>query len=176
MQQRVATKFFSHLKYTSPDPIDNDIAVIRVNQPFKFLPHIQPICLHNGEQKISTSGCFASGWGSETFELSASSPSQYLKKVTMDFADQDICQKQLRIALKKESFELTDSFFCAGGFENDLCFGDSGAPLICPIAGETNKFVLTGMSSWGAKCFTETPGVYTNVMKYFGWVQETISS
>lgn len=171
MQQRVSAVIISHPQYSSPDHIDNDIAVIRLNQPLKFTKHIQNICLHNGSQKISTNGCIASGWGAESYETQGQL-SQYLKKVPMDHVDHDICEKQLRIALKKDSFTLPDSFFCAGGHEFDLCLGDSGAPLFCPIAGETNKFVLTGISSYGVKCFTETPGVYTNVLKYFDWIHD----
>lgn len=171
MQQRVAKIIHSHPEYTSPDSIDNDIAVIRVNQPFVFAKHIQKICLHNGAQKITTNGCIASGWGAESYETQ-NELSQHLKKVSMDHVDHDICEKQLRIAFKKETFVLPDSFFCAGGNENDLCVGDSGAPLICPLTGEDNKFVLTGLASYGVKCFTETPGVYTNVVKYIDWIRD----
>lgn len=171
MQQRVATAITSHPQYTSPDNIDNDIAVIRLNQPFKLGNHIQKVCLHNGSQKVSTNGCLASGWGAESYETQGEL-SQVLKKIPMDHVDHDICEKQLRTALKKDSFTLPDSFFCAGGNEFDLCVGDSGAPLVCPLTGEDNKFVLTGMSSYGVKCFTETPGVYTNVVKYFDWIHE----
>jgi secreted trypsin-like serine protease len=171
MQQRVATIIRSHPEYSSPGHIDNDIAIVRVNQPFKFTKHVQKVCLHNGNQKVATNGCIASAWGAESFETQ-SELSQYLKKVPMDHVDHDICEKQLRIALKKESFVLADSFFCAGGNEFDLCIGDSGAPLVCPVAGETNKFVLTGLASYGVKCFTETPGIYTNIMKYIDWIRD----
>lgn len=170
MQQRVAKVITSHPQYSSPDPIDNDIAVIHVKHPFKFTAHIKNVCLHNGSQKISINKCFASGWGAESFETQ-SELSQFLKKVQMDHVDHDICEEKLRVALEKENFILSDSFLCAGGNENDLCVGDSGAPLVCPIAGEPNKFVLTGVSSYGVKCFTETPGVYSNVFKFFNWIR-----
>lgn len=171
MQQRVAKHFTTHPQYISPDPIDNDIAVIRVNQPFRFTDHVSNICLYSGSQKVSTTGCFATGWGAETYETQHEL-SQMLKKVKMDHVDHDICEKQLRTALKKESFTLTDSFLCAGGNKNDLCAGDSGSPLVCPVAGEANKYVLTGLASYGVKCFTETPGVYTNILKYHDWIRD----
>lgn len=170
MQQRVATVIKAHPQYSSPDPIDNDIAVVKVNQPFKFTKHIQTISLDNGSLKVSTNGCIGAGWGAESKE-SLDQLSQFLKKVPMDQVDHAICEKQLRTALKKESFELSDSFLCAGGNEFDLCVGDAGAPLICPISGETNKFVLSGIASYGANCFTETPGVYTNVVKFVDWIR-----
>jgi secreted trypsin-like serine protease len=173
MQQRVAVSITSHPDYTSPDPIDNDIAVVRVNQPFKFTDHVGSVCLYSGSQKILTTGCFASGWGAESYEKQ-SELSQILKKVKMDHVENDVCQKQLRIALKKETFTLSDSFLCAGGNENDLCVGDSGVPLVCPVVGEDNKFVLTGIASYGVKCFTETPGVYTNVVKFYDWIRSEV--
>jgi plasma kallikrein len=170
MQQRVAVSIVAHPDYTSPEPITNDIAIVRVNQPFRFTDHVRNVCLNSGSQKVSKSGCFASGWGAESYELQTQL-SQILKKVKMDQVDHDICQKQLRIANKKEELTLSDGFLCAGGNENDLCVGDAGAPLVCPVEGEENKFVLTGISSYGVKCFTETPGVYTNVVKYFDWIR-----
>jgi plasma kallikrein len=171
MQQRAANVITSHPLYLSPDPIDNDIAVVRINRPFKFTEHIKNICLNSGSHEVSTIGCFASGWGADSINAQ-SELSQFLKKVQMDQVDHEICEKQLRVALKKESFVLSDSFLCAGGNENDLCVGDSGAPLICPIVGESNNFVLTAVSSYGIKCFTETPGVYTNVVKFFDWIRD----
>jgi len=171
MQQRVATDIKAHPKHSSPDPIENDIAVIHVNQPFNFNQHIQKICLDDGSKKVSTKSCFASGWGSESYETQ-DELSQYLKKVQMDQVDRDICQKQLRIALKKDTYKLSENFFCAGGNKNDLCIGDNGDPFVCPISGEANKYVLSGLSSHGVKCFTETPGVYTNVAKYVDWIRE----
>jgi len=83
----------------------------------------------------------------------------------------DICQKQLRQATKKNDFELSENFICAGGNENDICNDDAGNALVCPIAG-TDQYVLTGLASYGVKCFTETPGVYTNVLKYLDWIKE----
>lgn len=174
MQQRVASTIIQHPQHSSPDPIENDIAIIRVNQPFKFTDHVQKICVNNRNQKVDVKGCLASSWGSESLDA-MDQLSQYMKKVKMDQVDHDICQKQLRIAMKREIFILSDGFLCAGGFENDLCIGDSGAPLICPVAGEKNRYILTGMASYGVKCFTETPGVYTNVAKYRDWIQENLN-
>lgn len=171
MQQKVASVIKAHPKYTSPDVIENDIAIVHVSLPFKFGKHIQKVCLDNGSKQLSSKGCFGTGWGAEKYETQ-DSLSNFLKKIQMDKVDQSICEKQLRTALKKENFSLSENFFCAGGNDNDLCVGDTGAPLVCPIIGESNKFLLTGLSSYGVKCFTETPGVYTNVAKYFEWIHQ----
>ena len=171
MQQKVASVIKSHPKFTSPDVIENDIAIVHVAQPFKLGKHIQKVCLDDGSKKVSTKACFGTGWGAESHDTQHEL-SQILKKIKMDCVDQEVCEKQLRIALKKESFTLSDTFLCAGGQEFDLCVGDSGAPFVCPIIGETNKYVLSGLSSYGVKCFTETPGVYTNIAKFIDWIRE----
>lgn len=49
--------------------------------------------------------------------------------------------------------------------------GDSGAPLACPVQGESNIFVLSAISSYGIKC-NENPAVYTNVQKFVDWIKE----
>lgn len=167
MQQRIAKEVRPHKHFTTPDDIDNDIAVLHLNKPFVFTKYIQSICLDSGNQKVSKTGCFASGWGAESNENQGLS--QFLKKVPMDQVDNEICEKQLRIATKRDNFLLSKNFICAGGKEFDLCVGDSGAPLVCPSG---DKFVLTGLSSYGVSCFTETPGVYTSVAKYVEWIHD----
>lgn len=171
MQQRSAKKIHAHPRYTSPDVIDNDIAYIRLNQALKFSNHVQPICLDTGSQKVAGKGCFATGWGAESYETQGEL-SQFLKKIPMDQVDRNVCEKELRVALKQNNFLLSENFLCAGGHENDLCIGDAGAPLVCPVEGVSNKFVLVGLSSYGVKCFTETPGVYTKVSRYHEWVHQ----
>lgn len=169
MQQRVAKTISSHPDYTSPDLIENDIAVVHVNQPFSFDKNIQKVCLDNGSQKVATNGCFGTGWGAESDETQGEL-SQYLKKIKMDQVDHSTCEKKLRIALEKEAFNLSQNFLCAGGKDADLCVGDSGAPFVCAVG--DGKFVLTGLASYGVKCFTDTPGVYTNIAKYIEWIHK----
>lgn len=171
MQQKVASVIKSHPRYTSPEVIDNDIAIVHLSLPLKLDGHIQKVCLDDGSKKVSMKDCFGSGWGAESYETQ-NELSQYLKKVQMDRVDHKVCEKQLQLALKKESFNLPESFFCAGGFENDLCIGDSGAPFVCPVLGEGQNYVLSGLSSYGVKCFTDTPGVYTDVSKFSDWIRE----
>lgn len=148
----------------------NDIALIRLNQPFKLTRHIQKICMADDSMDISKTGCLAAGWGAESAETEYKL-SQHLKKVQMDQVDDTICERQFKAALNKEDFKLSEGFLCAGGLENDLCVGDAGAPLVCPIVGSPSKFVLTGISSYGdVKCFSDTPGVYTKVSTYRDWI------
>lgn len=66
---------------------------------------------------------------------------------------------------------------CAGGTgDRDVCEGDSGGPLTCDDS-KGEKF-LCGIISWGYLCEDKIerglrkPGVYTDVRKYYGWIQK----
>lgn len=47
--------------------------------------------------------------------------------------------------------------------------GDSGGPLVC-------QGQLQGLVSWGMErcALPGYPGVYTNLCKYYGWIQQTM--
>ena len=57
----------------------------------------------------------------------------------------------------------------------DSCMGDSGGPL---LSIDSNfRSVLRGIVSFGNhKCDGETPGIYTRVSKYLGWISSVTDS
>ena len=48
--------------------------------------------------------------------------------------------------------------------------GDGGSPLVCPISGSRDRYVLSGLVSWGIKCKNEVPGAYADVSKARTWI------
>lgn len=56
----------------------------------------------------------------------------------------------------------------ATNYPVDTCQGDSGGPLAVRVRG---VWVLAGVTSWGDGCGWTTPGVYTNVARYVGWIR-----
>ncbi|XP_014402901.1 PREDICTED: kallikrein-14 [Myotis brandtii] len=66
---------------------------------------------------------------------------------------------------------ITNGMVCAGTPEGgkDSCQGDSGGPLVC-------HGKLQGLVSWGMErcALPGYPGVYTNLCKYYDWIQQTI--
>lgn len=69
---------------------------------------------------------------------------------------------------------LPQDHFCAGYEAGgvDSCQGDSGGPLTCIRQKVTTMF---GITSFGIGCaLKHRPGVYADVPKYMGWIQEQI--
>ncbi|KAH0623096.1 hypothetical protein JD844_031047 [Phrynosoma platyrhinos] len=75
-----------------------------------------------------------------------------------------------------ENRTITENMLCAGDTRqlDDACKGDSGGPLVCLTDG---RMTLLGIVSWGVGCGRkDTPGVYTNVVRYLNWIQENMKA
>lgn len=67
---------------------------------------------------------------------------------------------------------------CAGVVGNldtakDSCQGDSGSPFLIQDNG-TSQWFVAGIVSFGEGCYGR--GVYTKVLGYDSWIQETITN
>ena len=71
---------------------------------------------------------------------------------------------------------IRDTNICAGGTlegSTGVCKGDSGGPLQCYTNG---KWYQIGITSWGIPCGNRGyPDVYTKVVQYHQWIQQTIA-
>jgi len=153
-----------HPEY-SPSTIDNDISAFILKEPLTFTDHIAPVELPTDISEVKEdTACLVSGWGT-TSEGGAVSP--HLLYVEVPTVTTGKCQ---------ESYgedEITASMICAGAEVGgkDSCQGDSGGPM---IAKDTKDF--TGITSWGYGCARPGyPGVYTNVRRFLGWIQDCIA-
>ncbi|XP_001988787.2 phenoloxidase-activating factor 2 [Drosophila grimshawi] len=151
-----------------------DIALLILTTPFNLAEHIGTICLPYPAFDFTNKRCFVTGWGKRNWE-DMDYP-HILKKVDLPFVSRTECQKQLRKTRLGEYFNLHESFVCAGGEkDNDACVGDGGAPLVCPIENNSNRYMLAGMVSWGLQCGTENvAGVYTNIQFLRGWIEQQL--
>jgi secreted trypsin-like serine protease len=62
--------------------------------------------------------------------------------------------------------------FIGGETNVDVCQGDGGGPLVCPIG--NNRYVQTGAIAWGIACNLDIPGVYMNVAYFRDWIDYNV--
>ncbi|XP_022220285.2 phenoloxidase-activating factor 2 [Drosophila obscura] len=158
----------------------NDMALLVLERPFKLAPHIQPICLPPVEttqvqEDIRRAHCLATGWGQSN--SSDKSMVHLLKRIELPVVEHENCQRLLRRTILGRRFRLHDSFLCAGGVEGkDTCKGDGGSPLFCSMPGQTDRYQLAGIVSWGIECAEKDfPAAYTNVAHLRDWINQVVT-
>ncbi|XP_048007578.1 LOW QUALITY PROTEIN: trypsin alpha-3-like [Leguminivora glycinivorella] len=151
-----------HEEY-SPNTLENDIAVLVTSKRMSFGKNVQSVALAPSNYSLPAgSGALVSGYGTTSFEGSASS---VLLAAKVNVVEQKTCARAyLRIAA------ITSGMLCASASSpsRDACQGDSGGPLV------SNNF-LVGIVSWGEGCADEAyPGVYTRVSTYYSWINKKL--
>ncbi|CAB3362070.1 Hypothetical predicted protein [Cloeon dipterum] len=148
----------------------HDIALLRLASPAQHRPNVDIVCLPRRDQD-NTSGfkrCVITGWGRKN---EASDHSSQLKEVQVPLWEHSQCEKALKEKFGP-AYALPDTAICAGSEGHDACDGDGGGPLVCEDAGQ---WFQVGVISFGIGCGRKnTPGVYTRVSRYEGWIMDTI--
>ncbi|XP_017051290.1 trypsin-1 [Drosophila ficusphila] len=157
-----------HPKFHEPTRMNNDIAIVQLQQPLVYSEEIQPINLVSTQNRIQpTAQLFVSGWGS--LSISQMQSEKRLRYTVVQQLDQNQCVRNYFGA-----GTVTNTMFCAGTQNGgrDSCQGDSGGPLVTPVDG---RMKLYGVVSWGFGCANAFyPGVYTKVSAYGDWIAQTI--
>ena len=153
-------EFISHPAFdVESNVMINDIALIRVEEPFEYDETRKPIQLF-AEGEVAPVGAMSivTGWGSTGTTY----------PVTLNLIDVPIISKDKCSKLYNMMGGLPDGQICAA-YDNggkDACQGDSGGPLAINQR-------LAGITSWGIGCALENnPGVYTEVAYYRGWIKK----
>lgn len=156
-----------HEKYTKDifGIPENDVALIRVSEPFQFDQTRQPVPLFKQTQKtIAGQMSTVTGWGN-MYEGGGSTDK--LQIVNIPIVSKAECNEAYR------SFGgIRNGQICAAVPEGgkDACQGDSGGPL-------TINGHLAGIVSWGYGCAQPGyPGVHTEVASYSNWILSKIAS
>ncbi|XP_038618210.1 serine protease 33-like [Tachyglossus aculeatus] len=187
---RKVKKIVAHPGFTANIEDSSDIALLELSEPVSFTEKIQPICIaDNSSRPASGTPCWATGWGSLGVEGETDlPPPQALQKVKLPLIYREACDNLYHLPDQPsptspspgddielpEGPNIVEGMICAGYPEGrpDVCFGDSGGPLSCPVNG---VWVLTGIVSWGVDCGSPNhPGVYTDVATYTSWILENI--
>jgi secreted trypsin-like serine protease len=135
-----------------------DIAVLHLAQDLTFGETARPISLASSPEVAAASSAIVAGWGAVS-EDGADSPR--LLSVEEPLVDDAVCDALVRGIYGPGEL-------CAGAAGLDSCYGDSGGPLV--IRDSVGVPKLAGIVSWGEVCGGDTPGVYTEVPAYVGWI------
>lgn len=171
-QKLTVKRFIVHADYNS-ETLENDIALMQVNEEIKFTDYIQPICILPPSQTTNLENephhvCIAIGWG--TLEHDTNRRPDELHQVRLPLVNKKACIKSYQRYYSK----IRNFHICSGATGKDTCQGDSGGPLMCFI--DEKKWTLTGVSSFGFGCGTHLPGIYTNITYYYRWIKTATSS
>ncbi|CAG5111566.1 Oidioi.mRNA.OKI2018_I69.chr2.g5861.t1.cds [Oikopleura dioica] len=117
--------FIRHHNWNKPEPYNNDIAIVVMEDEVEFTDKVSPMCLPKESVCFSEgTPCVATGWG--RIDSQTNSFPDMLQEVAVKIIDRERC-KQFH------GYDtVTENMICAG-YENggrDSCSGDSGGPLM----------------------------------------------
>lgn len=169
--ERAARRKVVHPKYNFYT-YENDLALVQLDQPIQFPPHVAPICLPPDNIDLLGRNATVTGWG--RLNEGGTLPT-VLQEVRVPIVSNDKCKDMFLSAGRPEY--IPDIFLCAGYEEGgrDSCQGDSGGPL--QVKGDDGKWFLAGIISWGIGCAEQNlPGVCTRISRFKLWIQSTMNS
>jgi len=154
--------------------LENDIAVIELDEPLNYTAAIQPIGLPsytNAKSNLTGTQVTLTGWGRPSQSSGRGSP--VLREATTPVISNYECHTHL--IKNKSGIKLVPTHLCTSHVESKtVCHGDSG--------GATNwkrpdgKYVQVGVISFipGAKCEREggVPSGHARVTSYLKWISE----
>lgn len=144
---------FIHPGFNTPVKLANDAALLRLASPATGVPTIDLATSDqfedHGDQLTIT------GWGTTTAKGKKVFP-DILHEATVPVVGDSSCKGRY-----KRSFD-EDTMVCAGDAISDTCEGDSGGPLFATLT-EGSSWVQVGITSWGKRCASKFPGVYTEL-------------
>jgi len=169
MQKRIVTKVYVHPYYKfSPQADRYDVAVLKLDRPIRYAPHIVPICLpKKNELTMEGTEAMVSGWGAR--DPNSDKRPKYLQAVDVQVVDSERCENWHKA--KKIDLTLYEDMMCAGHKEGkkDACQGDSGGPL--QSRNKDGRWTLIGVVSSGYSCARpKQPGIYHRVSKSSDWI------
>ncbi|KYN32968.1 Serine proteinase stubble [Trachymyrmex septentrionalis] len=160
-----------YFKFT-PQADRFDVAVLRLDRPVHYMPHIGPICLPEKNEDFLGQYGWAAGWGA--LQAGSRLRPKTLQAVDVPVIDNRLCERWHRS--NGINVVIHDEMMCAGyrSGGKDSCQGDSGGPLMLE---KTGRWYLIGIVSAGYSCAQPgQPGIYHRVAKTVDWITYVINS
>lgn len=176
--QDIVIKSIRNNKDYDPVTLQNDIAILELEEDAKFTDWVNPVCLPVGKilsKDYVGASVQVAGWGKtgNSNDLRENSP-DILNYINLPVKNMEDCKPYFK-SLNPEGGQL-----CVGGEKGqDSCTGDSGGPLIVVNSESTSpKAFQIGIVSFGNHiCGKDgVPAVYTDVRDYMGWVLDNLTA
>lgn len=149
---------------------DADIAMLTLDRQVKFGKYIQPICLIPPDSSLlKIIEGYAVGFGmNEKMRVE-----DVLKFIAVPIVDNNENCFYTHEALLKISSNRT---VCGGSRDgNGVCTGDSGNGLFISYKGINYlRGIVSASASVNGGCNNEQYSIFTNVVKFYEWIQEKI--
>ncbi|GAB0098980.1 trypsin [Sergentomyia squamirostris] len=167
-QRRTVKNVYIHKDY-SGDVGPHDIALIKVDKPFKLNEYVKVLNLPTAP-KYPTGQATISGWGSISNTNTPNYPD------TLRWADLPVLdEKKCHTGFSGAPIDKTN--LCAGDLNGSkaICSGDSGSSLFQKDS--QGKSVVYGVVSWGwIPCGQPgKTGIFVNVSHYLQWIQNHLN-
>ncbi|KAG5675649.1 hypothetical protein PVAND_005536 [Polypedilum vanderplanki] len=171
-------KIIIHSNYTSRRKYD-DIALIELEHNVeKYNYYVKPACLYT-KHTILTEIAIITGFGIVNQETRRKS--DWLMKADVTEVPLTDCrEKYATTGLSRIPDNLRQTQMCATGINSagttiDACQGDSGGPIqIKELYKGEKYYTVVGVTSFGASCGSQIPGVYTRVSEYLDWIEPIV--
>lgn len=135
----------------------NDIAILKVIEPFTYDKTRQPIHLSKTEIQAGKVAV-VTGWGN----TGNGYLSEQLQSLALPVITKEACNSTLKKYKGLGKGQMCTKYEGVG--KKDACNGDSGGPL-------THFGMLVGIVSYGDECeFLEYPGMYTEIAYFYDWI------
>ncbi|XP_055460482.1 serine protease 41-like isoform X2 [Psammomys obesus] len=151
----------------------HDLALLRLASSVTYSKYIQPVCVRPSTFTFQHQpSCWVTGWGALQEDMKPLPPPYLLREVQVTVLNTSRCHELYK--LSSLPF-IRNDVICAGAEDGsaDTCSGDSGGPLVCDVDG---LWYQIGIVSWGIGCGRPNlPGIYTNVSRYYNWIETTMT-
>ena len=180
-QEAYLAKIFVHQEFQRRLFL-NDIALVKLKNNLEIRKYVKTVCLPDekeGDLAIPSKYGYVSGWGATQALKPQERPSKAAQKSkVLKYSSYTI--QHDRLCANRSSLPLNSTVsFCAGDGKggNDTCRGDSGGAFVREgKRGETYRWVVAGLVSWGEGCAQKDQyGYYTRVHPFIDWIRKTVS-
>ncbi|KAJ8673100.1 hypothetical protein QAD02_004361 [Eretmocerus hayati] len=146
----------THPYYYHDGYMVHDIALLVLDQR---IPNAQTVSLQPHPETVSGYyKAYALGWGQTEYGFM----SQKLRRVNVPLLYTDQCESDE---------ELDQKLVCIDTKRGNICFGDSGGPL---MYGNNQVGVASFVSGWGNPCMSGMPAAFTRISAYYSWIQQYV--